>query len=149
MIETNDMSIIHELHIISAHLLHYASLLEDFRKSVQFVLDTRNPAMDGYEDNIKERDRKLLEKECNILLSQIERLEAFRDIQNMRLKNVMDLVSLGWIFICEECMKRVLGIQHYQAGGQSIHADNDQSRVAEQRGDETGRLRFLALPTRR
>ena len=100
MIETNDMSIIHELFIIRAHLLHHASLLEDFRKSVQFVLDTRNPAMDGCQDEIKERDRKLLEKECSILLSQIDRLEVFRDTQNMRLNNVMDLVSLvGFSFV--------------------------------------------------
>lgn len=34
VIRTNDMSLTQSLHIIRAHLLHYASLLEDFKKSV-------------------------------------------------------------------------------------------------------------------
>ena len=36
--------------------------------------------------------RKLLEKECNNLLVEIERLEQARSMQDKRLKNVMNLV---------------------------------------------------------
>ncbi|THU98797.1 hypothetical protein K435DRAFT_521954 [Dendrothele bispora CBS 962.96] len=36
-----------QLHVIRAHLLHHESLLSDFRKSVMFLRDTRNPAYTG------------------------------------------------------------------------------------------------------
>src|SRR5882762_1319268 len=39
-IRTNESSLTQELHVIRAHLLHYTNLLEDFRKSVQFIKDT-------------------------------------------------------------------------------------------------------------
>jgi hypothetical protein len=94
VIETNNITITRELHLISAHLLHYASLLEDFRKSVQFVLDTPNPAMesDMFTDEDRENDRRLLEQEAGNLLAEIKRLGMLRSMQNKRLKNVMDLV---------------------------------------------------------
>src|ERR1700730_8178976 len=91
--ETNNLMITRELHTIRAHLLHYASLLEDFKKSIQFVLDTPNPAMDQYETIVKERDRELLVKECNNLLFEADRLDMSRKTQDMRVKNVMNLVS--------------------------------------------------------
>lgn len=89
-----------ELHRIRAHLLHYTSLLDDFRKSVQFVLDTPNPAMDCEDspDNngttnmlTKEESAERLKTECNNLLSEIKRLEMSRSIQTKRLKNIMNL----------------------------------------------------------
>jgi hypothetical protein len=96
VLETNNLAITRELHIIRAHLLHYASLLEDFRKSVQFVLDTPNPAMDSdsFVNDEKTKDRRLLEQESHNLLSEIKRLEMSRTMQDKRLKNVMNLVGL-------------------------------------------------------
>ncbi|KAK7035475.1 hypothetical protein VNI00_011768 [Paramarasmius palmivorus] len=35
----------HKLHVLRAHLLHYQSLLSDFRKSVMFLRKTANPAL--------------------------------------------------------------------------------------------------------
>ncbi|KAH8829102.1 hypothetical protein DL96DRAFT_1596644 [Flagelloscypha sp. PMI_526] len=90
VISTSDMQLTHELHSIRAHHLHYAGLLEDFRKAVVFVRDTRNPAMDADAD--VKHSRRLLEQECYNLLSEIERLEMGRRMQDKRLKNVMNLV---------------------------------------------------------
>ncbi|KZP18380.1 hypothetical protein FIBSPDRAFT_829434 [Athelia psychrophila] len=39
-----------ELHIIRGHLLFYLGLLKDFRRSVEFVKDVPNPAMDPEEE---------------------------------------------------------------------------------------------------
>ena len=90
---TNNMEITRELHTLSAHLLHYTSLLEDFRKSVSFVLETRNPAMDSIGADQSTRSGELLKNECNNLLMQIARLEMSRAQQEKRLTNVMHLVS--------------------------------------------------------
>lgn len=51
--------------------------------------------MEAEEPEMKARSRALLEKECHNLLSEIERLEQSRAMQNKRLKNVMNLVSLS------------------------------------------------------
>jgi hypothetical protein len=61
---------------------------------VEFVRDTPNPAMaaEGHQP-YKAKSSELLRKECQILLGQIERLEMSRGMQDMRLKNVMGLVS--------------------------------------------------------
>jgi len=88
-IRTNESALTQELHIIRAHLLHYISLLEDFRKSVQFIKDTPNPAIDP---EVAASEKELLSRECDTLLSEIARLEMVRDMQNKRLKNVMNLV---------------------------------------------------------
>ncbi|KAN0082953.1 hypothetical protein V8E55_008748, partial [Tylopilus felleus] len=81
------------LHILQAHLLHYRNLLEDFRKSVLFVRDTANPAME--DSSVTEEERRwskdILEKETKYLLSEIERLDSQRAMQALRLKNVIDL----------------------------------------------------------
>ncbi|KAF7985517.1 hypothetical protein HWV62_3737 [Athelia sp. TMB] len=93
VIRTNDTTLSSELHIIRAHLLHYDSLLNDFEKSIKFVRDTSNPAMDAIEQDPAEKAyaRSILMRECSNLLSEIERLERSRDMQNKRLKNVMNL----------------------------------------------------------
>jgi hypothetical protein len=86
---TNDGHLTAELHTIQAQLLHYASLLEDFRKSVTFVKNTPSPVLESREFSEQERrdTNKLMRKECENLLSEIERL-AFQ------LKNITDLVRL-------------------------------------------------------
>ncbi|KAJ3935061.1 MAG: cora-like Mg2+ transporter protein-domain-containing protein [Lentinula lateritia] len=92
IMRSSDMDLTRDLHTIQAHLLHYSSLLEDFRKSVVFVNDTLNPAMDSLPNDERLLSRKLLEKECNNLLIEVERLEKSRTMQERRLKNVMNLV---------------------------------------------------------
>jgi len=114
---TSNMDITRELHIIRAHLLHYASLLEDFRKSVQFVLDTPNPAMDSesLEQDEKRKDRQLLEKEGGNLLAEIRRLEMLRAMQDKRLKNVMNLVIKSILFLINMLINKLVGLQQRQS----------------------------------
>ncbi|KAJ7057068.1 cora-like Mg2+ transporter protein-domain-containing protein [Mycena amicta] len=92
VINTSDPHLTRELHVIRAHLLHHSALLEDFRKTVDFVLDTPNPAMDALPEAERVFSRQLLNRECRNLLSEIQRLEGSRTMQDKRLKNVMDLV---------------------------------------------------------
>ncbi|KAJ7135427.1 hypothetical protein C8R43DRAFT_1020979 [Mycena crocata] len=92
VINTSDLLLTRELHIIRAHHLHYSALLEDFRKTVDFVLQTPNPAMDALPEEDRLFSRRLLERECKNLLSEIDRLEMGRKMQDKRLKNVMNLV---------------------------------------------------------
>jgi hypothetical protein len=94
VINTSDWLITQELHVIRAHHLHYSALLEDFRKSVMFILNTPNPAMDSLPHEEREWSRDLLKKECDNLLSEISRLEKGRIMQDRRLKNVMNLVCV-------------------------------------------------------
>lgn len=58
---------------------------------MQFVLDTPNPAMNADSVGAEERgkSRKLLMTECKNLLSEIERLEMSRSMQDKRVQNVM------------------------------------------------------------
>jgi len=94
VIDTNNMDHTQELHVIQAHLLHYASLLDDFRKSVKFVVDTPYPALndpDLYSVEEKDRSIKLMGKECKNLLNEIDRLKTSQEMQSKRLTNVMRL----------------------------------------------------------
>ncbi|KAF9267493.1 hypothetical protein L218DRAFT_1061315 [Marasmius fiardii PR-910] len=92
VVGSSDIYTTRDLHFIRAHLLHYASLLQDMRKSVRFILSTVNPVMDNVAEDVKIFSGKLLEKECNNLLIEIERLETQLNMQDQRLKNVMNLV---------------------------------------------------------
>ncbi|KAK0219642.1 hypothetical protein EDD85DRAFT_780368 [Armillaria nabsnona] len=92
-LDTLDISITHELHVIRAHCFQFPSLLEDVRKAVRFILDTPNPAMDTLPLEEKQFSRTLLEKECQNLLSEIHRLEMSRRIQDQRPKNALNSVS--------------------------------------------------------
>ena len=94
VITTNDLVFTYELHVIRAHLLHYTSLLRDFRKSVEFVRDTHNPAMDSDDitDEQRKNDRDLLNSESANLLSEVERLEVSRNMLDDRVQNVTHLV---------------------------------------------------------
>ncbi|KAJ6612791.1 hypothetical protein B0H10DRAFT_1806903 [Mycena sp. CBHHK59/15] len=89
---TPDLHLTRELHKIRAHQLHYSALIEDFRKAVDFVLETPNPAMDVLSAEDRLFSRRLLERECKNLLIEIDRLEMGRNMQDKRLKNVMNLV---------------------------------------------------------
>jgi len=91
VMSTNDMQLTQQLHIVRAHLLHYASLLDDFRKSILFVLETPNPVLDSLSAAERVHARELMRRECNHLLSEISRLEQSRIMQDKRLKNVMNL----------------------------------------------------------
>ncbi|KAG6809962.1 hypothetical protein H0H92_013890 [Tricholoma furcatifolium] len=94
VIQTNDIHLTQELHVIQAHLLHYTSLLDDFRKTVVFIRDTPYPGLDNpslYTAERRDRSNALLHKECTNLLNEIERLEMSREMQSRRLRNVMNL----------------------------------------------------------
>jgi len=82
----------HELHVIRAHLLHYASLLEDLRKTLEFVKNTINPALDSVTPENREASLKTMKRECDNLLDEVNRLERDREMQERRLRNVMHLV---------------------------------------------------------
>jgi hypothetical protein len=88
---TNDIHLTRELHIIRASLLHYASLLESFRKAVLFLRNNKNPAMQDHPDLTQ--STQIMDRECDKLLSEIERLGMFRGMQEMRLENVIKLVG--------------------------------------------------------
>lgn len=90
---SNDIHLTRELHTIRAYLLHYASLLESFRKTVLFLRNTPNPAMKDRDDHQESTD--VMNRECDTLLSEIERLEMYRRMQEMRLDNVVNLVSFS------------------------------------------------------
>ncbi|KAJ7049156.1 hypothetical protein C8F01DRAFT_1003018 [Mycena amicta] len=89
-----DMTLTQQLHVVRAHLLHYASLLEDFRKTVVFVAETANPLLDYPPDPPSDAMvlmKELMRRESNNLLNEIARLEQNRSMQDNRLKNVMNL----------------------------------------------------------
>ncbi|KAG2035211.1 hypothetical protein BDR03DRAFT_923194 [Suillus americanus] len=91
VLQTNDMELTRDLHVLQAHLLHYRSLLHNFEVSVQFIAKTHNPAMDSSEVSERDESEKLMKTESENLLSEIDRLEKRREMLTNRLKNVMDL----------------------------------------------------------
>jgi len=109
VISTNDVALTYELHVIRAHLLHYTSLLRDFRTSVEFVRDTPNPAMesDDIDDATRASDKDLLDKECGNLLSEVHRLEMNRKTLDDRVQNVQNLVYTSVNIEDSKAMKRL------------------------------------------
>ncbi|KAK0230350.1 cora-like Mg2+ transporter protein-domain-containing protein [Armillaria fumosa] len=91
-LNTSDTDITHEMHIIRGNCIQFSSLLENLRKTVVFIRDTPNPAMDTLPQEEKQYSRTLLEKECRTLLSEIDRLEMGGRMQDQRLKNALNLV---------------------------------------------------------
>lgn len=87
------MYLTEQLHMIRAHLLHYSSLLTAFENIVTFIMMTPNPAL---LDIQRSKSKHYLERECNTLLEEIERLKKEREMQEKRLENVMDLVSRSY-----------------------------------------------------
>ncbi|KAF4613938.1 hypothetical protein D9613_007713 [Agrocybe pediades] len=102
---TNDIHLTRELHIIRASLLHYASLLDNFRKTVLFLRKTPNPAMHDQQNHNRSAD--LMNQESDTLVSEIERLEMFRKMQEMRLENVMNLAFASVNFQDSRDMQRL------------------------------------------
>lgn len=93
-ITSSNITLTQELHIIRAHQLHYSSLIEELRKTVIFVRDTRNHAMEAEQFlDIRDYNADLMGRECENLLSEINRLEMSLRMQDRRMKNVMHLVS--------------------------------------------------------
>ena len=93
MIDTGKRKINQDLHIIRANQLYYTSLLDDARKTVEFIRKHKNPAMDS--DKLaseKELNDVFLERECDHLILEIDRLTKDLGMQQSRLKNVMNLV---------------------------------------------------------
>jgi hypothetical protein len=89
------MNLTHELHAIRAHLLHYQSLLDDFRKTITFIEQTPFPGLDDparYPPHSREISQQFLKTETANLLREIRRLEDSKELQERRLKNVMNLV---------------------------------------------------------
>ncbi|KAK7052405.1 hypothetical protein R3P38DRAFT_3306138 [Favolaschia claudopus] len=90
-----DMTLTQQLHVVRAHLLHYSSLLEDFRKTVVFIANTPNPMLEHPRADVSPETiplvKDLMRRESNNLLNEIARLEQNRNMQDKRLKNVMDL----------------------------------------------------------
>ncbi|KAK0499637.1 hypothetical protein EDD18DRAFT_1349831 [Armillaria luteobubalina] len=91
-LNTSDTDITHEMHIIRGNCIQFSSLLENLRKTVIFIRDTPNPAMDTLPQEEKQYSRTLLEKECRTLLSEIDRLEMGGRMQDQRLENALNLV---------------------------------------------------------
>jgi len=104
VIRTSSMDLTEELHMIRAHLLHYYSLLVAFKKIVNFILDTPNPALTPAQ---MEKSSLLMRRECNTLLEEIERLDKERTMQERRLKNVMDLVFSSVNILDSKTMQRM------------------------------------------
>ena len=92
--DTSDMNLTRELHIIQAHLLHYSSLLDDFGKHMTFIRDTHNPAMDHLSSEDRQFSKRIMERECANLLTECKRLKSELSNQERRLKNVIGLVSV-------------------------------------------------------
>ncbi|KAF8181582.1 hypothetical protein BJ912DRAFT_979394 [Pholiota molesta] len=96
VMSTNDAQLTEELHAVRAHLMYFEALLEDFRKTVQFVQDTPAQSLlprEGEEETEEQlRSKETMKRECGNMLTEIARLERSRDLQDQRVKNVMDLV---------------------------------------------------------
>jgi len=75
VIDTGKWKIDQDLYIIRAHQLYYTSLLDDARKTIEFILKHKNPAMDsGKLTSEKELNDMFLERERDHLILEIDRL---------------------------------------------------------------------------
>ena len=101
--------------------MRYKALLWDFKKSVELIRDTYNPAMDS--DSITDAEwkinRNLLVEECGHLLGEIERLQMSKQMQDDRVQNVK-----YWVITYFGRLRARIsdmnnsGIQHGQCRGQ-------------------------------
>ena len=93
VIDTGKWKINQDLHIIRAHQLYYTSLLDDARKTIEFIRKHKNPAMNSKKlASEKGLNDMFLERECDHLILEIDRLTKDLEMQQSRLKNVMNLV---------------------------------------------------------
>ncbi|KAG1787949.1 cora-like Mg2+ transporter protein-domain-containing protein [Suillus plorans] len=91
VLHLDNIALTHDLHVLEARLLHYQSLLHGFEVSVKFIETNPNPAMEGVTAEERMESDALMKKECNNLLSEIDRLERRRMMLSSRLKNAMEL----------------------------------------------------------
>ncbi|KAM6501088.1 hypothetical protein JOM56_004102, partial [Amanita muscaria] len=89
LIRTSSLDLTQQLHIIRAHHLYYSNLLQSFRKTVMFVQSTPNPSLTKEQ---REICSFLMDRECKTLLKEVDRLNTERQMQEERLRNVMNLV---------------------------------------------------------
>lgn len=89
VIRTSSLDLTQQLHIIRAHHLYYSNLLHSFRKTVMFVQSTPNPSLTKEQ---REICSFLMDRECKTLLKEVDRLNTERQMQEERLRNVMNLV---------------------------------------------------------
>ncbi len=82
-----------ELHTIRANNLHYSILLRDLEKHIRFIRDTSNPMMDDMKPKDRANSRKTMHRECHNLLTEANRLRTELSMQELRLKNALDLVG--------------------------------------------------------
>ncbi|KAJ3563227.1 hypothetical protein NP233_g9075 [Leucocoprinus birnbaumii] len=94
VIDTGRWKMNQDLHIIRAHQLYYTSLLDDIRKTVEFIRKHKNPAMtsDRVPKDEKDLSAQFLDRECDNLILEVDRLIKDLRMQESRLKNVMNLV---------------------------------------------------------
>ncbi|KAF6751702.1 hypothetical protein DFP72DRAFT_906894 [Ephemerocybe angulata] len=91
---TAQMPLTRELHVIRAHHLHYSSLLDDFKKNIDFIQKTPTPFMtsNNYDKKLLTENERLLRRECKNLADEVARLKLMLHQQERRLENIMDLV---------------------------------------------------------
>jgi hypothetical protein len=102
-----------ELHDIRAHQLYYSLLLDDFRRTVNFIRNTRNPVMDTMSKLSRSRSADLMRRECDNLLAEIDRLDGSRQMVDHQLKNAMNLV--GTYYDCSRSNQPMLHHIRYSA----------------------------------
>ena len=88
----SDIWLTRELHIIRSMLGHYTTLLSDFHKTVRFIFNHPNRSLVKKTGEEQQLHKSLLKRECDNILNEIERLVEGKDMQEQRVKNVMDLV---------------------------------------------------------
>jgi hypothetical protein len=147
---TNDPQLTEELHVVRAHLMHFEALLEDFRKTVQFVQDTPAqcllPREGEKETEEQSRSRATMKRECGNMLTEIGRLERSRDLQDKRVKNVMDLVCF-----CPSSVDIMLILSRNQVFSMvNIEESRNMQKLTEasmrdSAGMPAGNLNFLSL----
>jgi len=71
---------------------HYTTLLSDFHKTVRFIFNHPNRSLARKTGEEQQLHKSLLKRECDNILNEIERLVEGKDMQEQRVKNVMDLV---------------------------------------------------------
>ncbi|KAH0834804.1 3-beta hydroxysteroid dehydrogenase/isomerase family-domain-containing protein [Lanmaoa asiatica] len=93
VLQFNDLKLTQELHKLQARLLYYQQLLRDFLRSVEFVRNMPNPAMNAPSISKAEREdsAKLLRTEADTLITEINRLTRQREMLSARLNNVTHL----------------------------------------------------------
>ncbi|KAL0950708.1 hypothetical protein HGRIS_007484 [Hohenbuehelia grisea] len=102
-----DEDITQEIHVIRPHLFRYFTLLSDFRKSIQLIMDNPNPVMARWSLEERMRSKEITKKECRHLLVEIDRLEMRRDVLDKRLTNVLSLVSTAYNFTTSKQSRRL------------------------------------------